>query len=497
MLADRPLEETISNNFINYGFESRHGILVIESSEQVNIVYRSGCSPQAIIELHRYLDKPVFLEEVSLDQFKLLLTKKYEQPINSTQIVEDLDIDLDLPQLIQDLPKSTDLLESDNDAPIIRLINAILREAIKQSASDIHFETFAKTLVVRLRVDGILNNMIEVPYRLAPSVISRIKVMANLDIAEKRLPQDGRIAINVGGRTIDIRVSSMPVMHGERIVLRVLDKNTIHLNLAELGMDDTTLTTIRKMITKPHGIILLTGPTGSGKTTTLYAALTELNVPGRNIMTVEDPIEYDLPGIAQTQVNTKVEMDFARTLRAILRQDPNILMIGEIRDLETAIIAIQASLTGHLVFSTLHTNTAVGAIMRLRDMGVESFLISSSLIGVIAQRLIRLLCDHCKEPYFLTTQDCHVLGIPPDEAKLIYQAHGCEFCGNTGYKSRIGIYEIIEIDSTLRNMIHDNVKEQDLDAYARKQSPSIWQDSCQRVLAGETSLEEIIRVTAE
>jgi len=409
----------------------------------------------------------------------------------------DLGDDLDLAHIAQELPEAEDLLESEDDAPIIRLINALLTEAIKENASDIHIEPFENRLVVRFRVDGVLREVLSPKRVLAPLVVSRIKVMAKMDIAEKRLPQDGRISLRVAGRAVDVRVSTMPSGHGERVVLRLLDKQAGRLHLEQLGMDAESHRRMVEIVSKPHGIILVTGPTGSGKTTTLYAILTRLNDKKRNIMTVEDPIEYYLDGIAQTNVNTKVDMTFARGLRAILRQDPDVVMVGEIRDLETAEIAVQASLTGHLVLSTLHTNTAVGAVTRLRDMGVERFLVSSSLIGVVAQRLVRLLCPECRQPVQANEVDCQVLGVSPADPPVIYRARGCEHCNHLGYKGRTGIYEVVAIDENLRTMIHDGAGEHAMETYARTLFPGIRQDGIRRVLSGETSMEEVLRVTKE
>ncbi|MEL7400938.1 MAG: type II secretion system ATPase GspE, partial [Pseudomonadota bacterium] len=392
------------------------------------------------------------------------------------------------------VPETEDLLEQEGDAPIIRLINALLTEAVKESASDIHVETYEKRLVVRFRVDGVLREVVQPKRALAALLISRIKVMAKLDIAEKRVPQDGRIALRIGGREVDVRVSTMPSQHGERIVMRLLDKQAGRLGLAQLGLADRDLKTLRNIISKPHGIILVTGPTGSGKTTTLYGALSDLNETSRNILTVEDPVEYSLPGIGQTQVNTKVDMTFAKGLRAILRQDPDVVMIGEIRDLETVEIAIQASLTGHLVLSTLHTNTAVGAITRLQDMGVEPFLLSSSMVGVIAQRLVRVLCDDCKTAAPADASECELLGADAANPPLIYHAKGCDKCNQLGYRGRQGIYEIIEVDESMKTLIHDRAGEQELDAYARRSGPSIRQDGIRKVLAGSTTIEELLRV---
>jgi general secretion pathway protein E len=346
-------------------------------------------------------------------------------------------------------------------------------------------------------VDGVLREILEPPRILAPLIISRIKVMARLDIAEKRLPQDGRITLRIGGRAVDVRVSTMPTNHGERAVLRLLDKQSARLDLAELGMDPKTHELFVQLIKKPHGIILVTGPTGSGKTTTLYAGLIILNDRKRNILTVEDPIEYDLEGIGQTQVNNKIQMTFAKGLRAILRQDPDVVMVGEIRDLETAQIAIQASLTGHLVLSTLHTNSAIGAVTRLDDMGVEPFLLASSLAGLLAQRLMRLLCEACKKPMLATPSECALLGVAESSSPVIYHAVGCAACRQTGYSGRSGVYELIAVDENLRTMIHDRVPELQMRKYARTLYPSLRQDGFRRVLSGETSLEEILRVTSE
>jgi general secretion pathway protein E len=332
---------------------------------------------------------------------------------------------------------------------------------------------------------------------VAPLVVSRIKVMAQLDIAEKRLPQDGRISLRVAGRAVDVRVSTIPSGHGERVVMRLLDKQAGRLDLEQLGMDPVTLEAVDDLIRKPHGIILVTGPTGSGKTTTLYAGLTRINDRSRNILTVEDPIEYYLDGIGQMQVNPKVEMTFARGLRAILRQDPDVVMVGEIRDLETAEIAVQASLTGHLVLSTLHTNSAVGAVTRLRDMGVEPFLLSSSLLGVLAQRLVRLLCRECRLAHAPDERERRLLGLAAGDARVLHRPVGCEACNGTGYAGRTGIYELLVVDEAMRTMVHDGASEQALERHARERTPSIRQDGMRRVLAGETTLEEVLRVTRE
>ena len=479
-----------------FSFAKRHGILIRNVNEKVvDTVYRPGVSPQSIAEVRRFAGMPLNLSRVTVETFDALLQESYEQGSHKAmQMVDGLDDDMNLSQAAQELQEPSDLLESDDDAPIIRFINAVLTEAVKENASDVHIEPFENRLGVRFRVDGVLREVLETRRQLAPLVVSRIKVMSKLDIAEKRLPQDGRISLRIAGRAVDVRVSTMPSGHGERVVLRLLDKQAGRLDLESLGMDDDSRSTIDQLIHKPHGIILVTGPTGSGKTTTLYAALERINDNTRNIMTVEDPIEYFIDGIGQTQVNTKVEMTFARGLRAILRQDPDIVMVGEIRDLETAEIAVQASLTGHLVLSTLHTNTASGAVTRLRDMGVEPFLLSSSLIGVLAQRLVRVLDDDTKIPYTATEYECKMLGVDPATPPTLFKPAAGP---NDGFQGRTGIYELIAVDDEMRTMIHDGVSEQDLERHARTMGPSIRADGRRRVLAGNTTLEELLRVTRE
>lgn len=481
---------------IPFAFAKRYSVLVKQiTPQQATVIYCDLPNTTTLSELRRYLQLPLYLEAVDEDTFAKYLVSTYETNSSTAlQMVEDLGDSLNLADLIQELPKAEDLLEHQDDAPIIRLLNALLSEAIKEGASDVHIETFEERVIVRFRVDGILREVVEPLRKLAPLIVSRIKVMAKLDIAEKRLPQDGRITLRIAGRGVDVRVSTLPTNHGERVVLRLLDKQSARLDLALLGMSSAHLKTMQKLLATPHGIILVTGPTGSGKTTTLYAGLTTLNSPIRNILTVEDPIEYDLPGIGQTQVNHKTHMSFAKGLRAILRQDPDVVMVGEIRDLETAQIAIQASLTGHLVLSTLHTNSAIGAITRLTDMGIEPFLLASSLTGVVAQRLIRLLCSHCKKATRATTNECAVLGIT--EPVTLYHAAGCTECRQLGYSGRSGIYEIISINETLRTLIHDKAPEQQMQHYARGLFTSMRQNGFEQVLSGNTSLEEILRVTS-
>ena len=480
-----------------YSFAKQHGVLLQREADDFKVFYKNDLSVPTFLEIRRYLDNDFQLEKIEPDVFQKMLAKIYESGSGAAmQFAEDLEDNVDLLSLLQELPQHQDLLESDDDAPIIQLLNALFSEAIKLGASDIHIETFEDSLAVRFRIDGVLREMIKPQRILAPMMVSRVKVMAKLDIAEKRLPQDGRISLHIAGRNVDVRVSTLPTSHGERIVMRLLDKQNAKLDLTSLGMRKDDLAIMESFIAKPHGILLVTGPTGSGKTTTLYAAMTQLNETSRNILTVEDPIEYDLPGVGQTQVNTKVDMTFARGLRAILRQDPDVVMVGEIRDLETAEIAIQASLTGHLVLSTLHTNSAVGAITRLNDMGVESFLLSSSLVGVIAQRLVRVLCEHCKEATEPNHAECKLLQVDPQNPPKIYNAKGCEQCAFTGYSKRMGIYEMLPINETLRGMIHDKSAEHAIERYARSKWPSIQMDGLQKVLDGLTTLEEVLRVTS-
>ncbi len=485
---------------IPYSFAKSHGIVV--ASEPVDnhaVVYHlPGASLQALAEVKRLLQYEITLKPVDETTFQQQLANTYQSKSSILEAAGGMEEDMDLSLLASQLPVSEDLLENQDDAPIIRLLNALFTQAIKQKASDIHIETYEDRVLVRNRIDGVLHEVLEIQRAIAPLVISRVKVMAKLDIAEKRIPQDGRISLRIGGHNIDVRVSTLPSNHGERVVLRILDKQAAQLNLSLLGMPAATVKTIRQLISEPHGIILVTGPTGSGKTTSLYAMLTELNEVTRNILTIEDPIEYDLEGIGQTQVNTKVQMTFAKGLRAILRQDPDVVMIGEIRDLETAEIAVQASLTGHLVLSTLHTNSALGALTRLRDMGVESFLLSSSIVGLIAQRLVRKLCPHCKTPHQLRDDEKELMGLAPDtDLSNVFEPKGCDHCSHHGYKGRTSIYELITIDETLKGMIHRNESLLTMEEYLRPTMPSIREDGFKRVLAGDTSLAEVLRVTTQ
>ncbi len=488
----------LENKRLPYAFCKKFGVINYHSPQQNTdqLLVRQGTPLSAIMEAQRVtglVNELVLVEDL---EFNRLLGQKFESNNDGAFLdAEKIGGELDLQDVAKELAEPEDLLESDDDAPIIRLINALITEAIKENASDIHVEPFETRLSIRFRIDGVLRDMIEPPRQIAGLLVSRIKVMAKLDIAEKRLPQDGRIALRIAGRPVDIRVSTLPSGHGERVVMRLLDKQAGRLDLDHLGMDGDDEKRLRKMIRKPHGIILVTGPTGSGKTTTLYGVLSALNDSKRNILTVEDPIEYDLDGIGQTPVNNKVNMTFAKGLRAILRQDPDVVMVGEIRDGETAQIAVQASLTGHLVLSTLHTNSAVGAITRLQDMGVEPFLLSSTLLGVISQRLVRNLCPDCKEPHELTAAEREKYGL--SEEDTVFKPVGCSSCLNLGFKGRSGIYELIEIDSKLTTMIHDQKSQQKIELYCRTQSPGIIDDGLQKVKQGITSLDEVFRITKE
>ncbi|KII81244.1 type II secretion system ATPase GspE [Vibrio renipiscarius] len=482
-----------------FSFAKRFNLVLEQESAGLTLFYVEPLSIEALLEVKRTTSVNFVLQAVSKESFEKKLTIAYQRDSSEArQLMEDIGADSDdFFSLAEDLPHDEDLLESEDDAPIIKLINAMLGEAIKEGASDIHIETFEKSLSIRFRVDGVLRDVLSPSRKLAPLLVSRVKVMAKLDIAEKRVPQDGRISLRIGGRAVDVRVSTMPSSHGERVVMRLLDKNATRLDLHSLGMEAQTHQRFQAMIARPHGIILVTGPTGSGKSTTLYAGLQEINSNERNILTVEDPIEFDIDGIGQTQVNPKVDMTFARGLRAILRQDPDVVMVGEIRDLETAQIAVQASLTGHLVMSTLHTNTAVGAITRLRDMGIEPFLISSSLLGVLAQRLVRTLCPSCKQSYEADSAQKALFDLSAQDSLTLYKPAGCDHCNHKGYRGRTGIYELLVVNEQVQELIHNEAGEQAMEKVVRQHTPSIRSDGLERVRQGVTSLEEVMRVTKE
>ncbi len=446
-------------------------------------------------------------EPIAVPEMNLLdaINKVYDRRAAADSVLDDIEneeIGLSGDEGIGDL--DIDIIDADDEAPIIRLVNAILSQAVKKRASDIHIEPFERHIAVRFRVDGVLYEIIQPQKRFHASITSRIKVMAGLDIAEKRVPQDGRIKIKVAGREIDIRLSTVPTSHGERLVMRLLDKTAVLKDLEHIGMGDQVLDNMNELIQSAHGIILVTGPTGSGKTTTLYASLAKINSPTRNIITTEDPVEYQLTGIGQIQVNTKVGLTFAAGLRAILRPDPDVVMVGEIRDGEPAEIAIQASLTGHLVFSTLHTNDAAGAVSRMVDMGVEPFLVASSVIGIMAQRLVRTLCPHCRETRVPTEFELTQLGYTRESFMEVTEGHvwkamGCTECLDTGYRGRTGIYELMIIDDEMRALIMQNVDSGTIKKTAIKQKgmKTLRDDGARRVMMGETSIEEVLRVTQD
>jgi general secretion pathway protein E len=482
-----------------YAFAKERGLIVLDAEARPVLLGARGKAPDpwALIEARRAVGAPVAVDLMPADVFERRLSEIYSVEGISTADLDLAGDEADLASLAQGLPKTADLLDSENDAPVIRLINALIAEAVKVKASDIHIEPYEKTLSVRLRIDGVLREILSLPAKMTPVLTSRVKVMARLDIAERRVPQDGRITIALGGKSVDVRVSTLPARFGERVVMRILDKDEARLDLDGLGMPAEILARFKHVLARPNGIILVTGPTGSGKTTTLYGALTILNEPSRNILTVEDPVEYALDGVGQTQINPKVGMTFATGLRAILRQDPDIVMVGEIRDVETAEIAVQASLTGHLVLSTVHTNSAAGAITRLRDMGVEAFLLSSTIAAVLAQRLVRRLCPSCKAPYAPDAATRRLLGIGDQEPATLYRAEGCGRCNHTGYEGRIGVYELIVVDEKLKRLIHDGSNEQDVAAYAFAHADTLTQSGFRHALAGATSIEEVLRVVRQ
>ncbi len=488
----------MSERRVSYAWARDNGLFDAGAEgEHLQVCFRRGGNLGALAELRRTAQQPLQIEVLEADAFQQRLTDAFNHPgQRAASMVGDIEESADLARLLEEMPDIEDLLDAEEDAPVIRLINTLLAEALREGASDIHFELFESRATVRFRIDGQLRDIVEPKRGLHAAIVSRVKVMAGLDIAEKRLPQDGRITLRIAGRPVDVRASTLPTGHGERVVLRLLDKSAGRLDLATLGMPPATLQRLQHLLAQPHGILLVTGPTGSGKTTTLYAALSQMDATTSNIMTVEDPIEYDLDGVGQTHVNPRIDMTFARALRAILRQDPDVIMIGEIRDLETAQIAVQASLTGHLVLATLHTNDAPSAVTRLVDMGIEPFLLASSTIGVLAQRLARRLCPDCRQAYPADAGEQQLLGL--SQPATLYRAIGCPACNQSGYRGRSGIYELLSVDEALRALIHAGGDEQAMRAHAVQQGMvSLRADGFARVLAGETSLEEILRVTRE
>jgi general secretion pathway protein E len=388
-----------------------------------------------------------------------------------------------------------------SEAPVIRLVNLMIARAVEGRASDIHIEPFENHLKVRYRVDGVMQEVESPPSRLSAAVISRVKIMAKLNIAERRLPQDGRIQLRVQGKEIDLRVSTVPTMYGESVVMRILDKSSVVRDFGSLGFDDHMLRQFIDVISLPHGIILVTGPTGSGKTTTLYTALEKLNTPERKILTVEDPVEYQLEGVNQIQVKPQIDLTFANALRAIVRQDPDVIMIGEMRDLETVGIAVQSALTGHLVLSTLHTNDAASSITRLLDMGVDDYLLTSTINGILAQRLVRVLCPHCREPYDVlpeVVEELHLNRFTQDQPVQMYKAVGCKECGGVGYMGRAAIMEFITMTDKLRRLVLNHADASEIQAQAQAEGMfNMYEDGLRKAVSGMTTIEEVLRVTQE
>ncbi|RTL50116.1 MAG: type II secretion system protein GspE [Rhodocyclaceae bacterium] len=490
---------SIEKTTLPYAFARTHGIvLTAVSDEQGEAILREGARPELLGEVRRHLGVPIrFARIVPPGEFDALLAETYaatESP--AAEMADDLGQDIDLTRLMHEMPMVEDLLESQDDAPIIRLINVLFTQAVHERVSDIHVEPFEQVSVVRFRRDGVLGEVARPHRALHAAMASRIKIMASLDIAERRLPQDGRIALKLGGRSVDVRVSTVPTAHGERLVLRLLEKDATRQRLDALGMAARTQERFGGLLNHAHGIVLVTGPTGSGKTTTLYAALQSLDRGTRNVVTVEDPVEYDLPGVGQIAVNPRIDLTFARALRAVLRQDPDVIMIGEIRDLETAQIAVQASLTGHLVLATLHTNDSASAVTRLVDLGVEGFLLAAALRGVLAQRLVRCLCLHCRKPAPSGPVEQALLGA--DCPSQLWTAVGCPRCNMTGYAGRTGIYELLSFDEGLARAVHDGAAEASLRALGEAGGcVSLKKDGLRLLETGVTSADELLRVMSD
>ena len=484
-------------------FAKQYKLLPIERTDDgiVRVVTADPMAVGACDELSMLLDAPIHLELAASDSIIHAINQVYDRGTAHAAAAMEEMVDDDLDTFAQDFEEAVDLLDSEDEAPIIRLVNSLISQAVKEHASDIHIEPGERELVVRFRIDGILYEKIRPPKKLQASIASRLKIQAGLNIAEKRLPQDGRIRIKIAGKDIDIRVATAPTSYGERITMRLLDRSSVLLGLSDLGFAPENLKNIETLIHKSHGIILVTGPTGSGKTTTLYAALSAINRPDLNILTIEDPVEYQLPGISQTQVNPKIELTFASGLRSFLRHDPDVIMVGEIRDLLTAEIAIQAALTGHLVLSTLHTNDAPSAVTRLVDMGVEPFLVASSVIGIMAQRLVRTVCRECKHPYQASEEEMSELGLSAEmvgPAPTFYKGEGCPACLSTGYQGRMGIHELLVPTDDVRQLILQNVDSGSIKKKAMAQGMrNLREDGARKTLAGLTTSAEVLRITQE
>lgn len=477
-----------------YAFAKDKGVVVLPGRDTLTLGVRAGADPLSLVEARRALGIGFELEALDRDSYERMLADVFASGALAGDSVDAaVDARGGLESLIDELPKTADLLDGQDDAPVIRLINGLIHEAMKRRASDIHIDPFEDYLSIRYRIDGDLVEMLKPPRKLAAPIVSRIKVMSRLDIAEKRLPQDGRISLSAGGKSVDVRVATLPTRYGERVVLRLLDTKNALLDLRELGMDAETYERFTEVLSQPNGVILVTGPVGSGKTSTLYSALSRLNTGRDNIMTLEDPVEYGLPGISQTQMDHKVGLNFAATLRSILRQDPNVVMVGEIRDSETAEVTFEFASTGRLALSTLHTNSASGAITRLRDMGVEDYLLSSTLRAIMAQRLVRRLCPSCKVARRATHTECESLGLPADTDLTVYDPQGCLSCGQTGFTGRLGVYELLIADRDIRNMLSDGATEDAIDQAAFSQHDRLLDNARRYVLLGDTSVAEVLR----
>ena len=480
------------SSLLPYDFVKTKQVIAFGEDDECTVISSKSIGLSLYHELSRFLKKNINIEYCDADEFDDLITQIFSSDHDSGNLSEELTDEFDLAAFANTLAPTEDLLSGNDDAPIIKLINGIISHAIKERASDIHFEPYEDRFIVRFRIDGILKKILIHDSRIAPLIISRIKIISRLDISERRLPQDGRVSLSLGKKNVDVRVSTLPSSYGERIVLRLLDKESSQINIDDLGLNKYVLNNFKNSLLSSEGMILVTGPTGSGKTTTMYAGLRHINDNTQNILTVEDPIEYTLEGIGQTQVNNKTGYDFAKGLRSILRQDPDVIMLGEIRDEETARIAIQSSLTGHLVMSTVHTNSAIGAITRLRDMGIESFLLASSLKTVISQRLIRRLCGECRSETKISQMASEVLGFNKDQK--VFSSIGCSACDESGFKGRVAIAESVQINTELKNMIHDEASEQDIHSQVFKSIQTIDEIGTELIVQGLTSPEELIRI---
>jgi general secretion pathway protein E len=484
-----------------YAFARSNTVLLEDDGEHLSLWTSETTPPSALTEVLRIYAVQTLEREPASRLAQRIAAAYAGGESRAAAVVGEVESAVDLSRLMQELPAVEDLLEAADDAPIIRMLNALLTQASNDGASDIHIEPYERSSAVRFRVDGTLREVVQPNKALHAALISRLKIMAELDIAERRLPQDGRISLRIGGKSVDVRVSTLPSAHGERAVLRLLDKSDAKFSLQSLGMSGDVLDRFQHLIRQPHGIVLVTGPTGSGKTTTLYSALARMDTDTANVLTVEDPVEYELPGIGQTQVNPKIDLTFAKALRAILRQDPDIIMIGEIRDIETAEIALQSALTGHLVLSTLHTNDAPSTVNRLLDMGIKDFLLTSALIGIQAQRLVRTLCVHCREPYSALPEMVSELRLERynhDEDITLYRPVGCDQCGHTGYHRRMGIVEYLPVTDRIRSLIMRHASAGEMrEAAVAEGMRTMYEDGLIKALRGITTIEEVLRVTRE